>query len=371
MTKPRAIGLAAGAVALVAFLSPLAATASAATPPTLTSAFTPTSPTATVPGPGLIGVGGTATLAFTIQDNNTSGPAETGIGFTDTLPAGVVIDTPNGESGSCGSTAATPVVANPGSNTITLTGGTLKAGAAPSSSTSCLVSVNVTSNTPGDSYSNTAGPVSSSDGTGTSDTQTLTVAGNPTVTVTSPKNNATFSYGQKVIVTYSCAEGEFGPGLVDCSASDDNGNSINSGGTIDTTVVGTGQQIAVDATSGDGLVIEDNVNYTVLPSNVFTVVKTSAGKNGVVTLKLKVPGAGKLAVGEKVDGKAFSSYSGKVNGAKTVTITLKPSSAGAKLLKKLAKEKHPPTLTGKLSIAYTPTGGKKKTATVGGIKLRS
>ncbi len=361
MTKRRAIGLAAGAVALVAFLSPLAATASAATPPTLTSSFSP-SP---------VGVGNTATLSFTIQDSNTSGPAETGIGFTDTLPSGVVVDQPNGESGTCGSTAATPVVANPGSNTITLTGGTLKAGAAGSSSSSCSLSVNVTSNTPGDSYSNTAGSVSSSDGTGTSDTQTLTVAGAPTISDLSPANNSTFAFGQRVVVTYTCAEGEFGPApLADCSASDENGNTIVSGGTLDTDIAGKGQQVEVDATSSDGLVTSADINYTVLPNNRFTVVKTSAGKNGVVTLKLKVPGAGKLDVGETVNGKSFSSYSGKVNGAKTVTITLKPSSTGAKLLKKLEQEKHPPKLTGKLSIAYTPTGGKKRTAAVGGIKLK-
>jgi hypothetical protein len=369
MTKRRAIGLAAGAVALVAFLSPLAATASATTTAdSIASAFTPTSPTAALPGDGLIGVGGTATLSYTITDSNSSG-TDTNVGFTDTLPPGLVVDTPNGDSVSCGTSPV--LTANPGTDTITLTGGNLKGGAAGASGTTCAISVNVTSNTPNAGYVDTPGAVTSSDGTGAAGAPvTLAVAGNPTVTVTSPKNNSTFNYGQKVTVTYSCAEGEFGPGLVDCSASDDNGNTINSGGTIDTTVTGTGQQIAVDATSGDGLVIEDNINYTVLPSNVFTVVKTSAGKNGVVTLKLKLPGAGKLAVGEKVDGKAFSSYAGKIKGAKTVTITLKPSSAGAKLLKKLAKENHPPKLTGKLSIAYTPTGGKKKTATVGGIKLK-
>jgi len=362
ITKRRAIGLAAGALALAAFLSPLAGTASAAvTPPTLTSSFSP-SP---------VGVGNTATLSFTIQDTNTSGPAETGIGFTDTLPSGVVVDQPNGESGTCGSTATTPVVANPGSNTISLTGGTLKAGAATSSSSSCSLSVNVTSNTPGDNYSNTAGPVSSSDGTGTSDTQTLTVASEPTISGLSPANNSTFAYGQNVVVSFSCAEGEFGPGLADCSASDENGNTITSGGTLDTDIAGTGQQVEVDATSGDGLVFSDFINYTVLPDNQFTVVKTSAGKNGVVTLKLKVPGAGKLLVGEQAGGVDFSSYSGKVNSAKTVTVTLKPSKAGKKLLAKLAKKKHPPKLTGKLSIAYTPTGGKLKKTTVSGIKLHS
>jgi hypothetical protein len=361
ITTRRALGAAAAAAALGAFLLPLTGTALAVTTPdTITSAFTP--PT--------IGVAGTDTLAITVTDTNTSG-TDSNVGFTDTLPAGLLVDSQSGESGTCGTNGV--VTANPNSSTISLADGSLKGGAAGSSSATCTISVDVTSNTAGN-YTNTPGAVTSSDGTGTAGApETLTVAGEPTISGVSPANNSTFKYGQKVVVTFSCAEGEFGPGLVDCSAFDENGNDINSGGTIDTTVAGTGQQVEIDATSGDGLVFSDFIDYTVLPNNVFTVVKTSPGKNGSVKLKLKVPGAGKVVVGEKVDGKAFSSYSGKVNGAKTVTITLKPSTAGKKLLTnnaKIAKKKRP-KLTGKLSIAYTPTGGKKKTASVGGIKLKS
>jgi hypothetical protein len=352
--------VAATAAALGAFLLPLTGTALAVpTADTITSAFTPTT----------IAVAGTGTLAITITDTNTSG-TDSNVGFTDTLPAGLLIDSQNGESGTCGTNGV--VTANPNSSTINLADGSLKGGAAGSSSATCTVSVDVTSNTVGN-YSNAPGAVTSSDGTGTAGAaETLTVAGAPTISGVSPANNSTFNYGQKVPVTFTCAEGEFGPGLSDCSGFDLNNNTILSGGTVDTTVVGSGQLIEIDATSGDGLVTSAFINYTVLPSNLFTVVKTSAGKNGSVTLKLKVPGAGKVVVGEKVDGKAFSSYSGKVNGAKTVTITLKPGSAAKKLLAKIAKEKKNkrPKLTGKLAIAYTPTGGKKKTATVGGIKLK-
>ena len=361
ITTRLALWVAASAAALGAFLSPLAGTALAATPPTVATAFTPSTG---------IGVGESATLAFTITDTNSSG-TETAIGFTDTLPAGLVVDSQNGESGSCGSTAATPVTANPGSSTITLTGGALKGGATGASSTTCTVSVDVTSNTAGN-YTNTTPTVSSSDGAATAvnTTASLPVGGEPTISGVSPANNSTFKYGQKVIVKYSCSEGPFGPGLVGCSASDENGNNVNDGGPLDTKVVGKGQQVEIDATSGDGLVSSDDIDYTVLPNNAFTVVKTSAGSKGTVTLKLKLPGTGKLVIGEQVDGKAFASYSGKVRGAKTVTIRLKPSSAGRKLLAKLATVKHP-KLAGKLSIAYTPTGGKKKTATVGGIELKS
>jgi hypothetical protein len=359
ITTRRALGLAAGAASLAAFLMPLAGTASAATPPTITTAFSPTTG---------IAVGESASLAFTITDTNSSG-TETGIAFTDTLPTGLLVDSQNGESGTCGTNGV--VTANPNSSTISLTAGSLKGGAAGASGTNCVVSVDVTSNTPGN-YTNATPVVSSSDGSSTGGgTATLAVAANPTLTVTSPANNATFTYGQAVVVSYTCAEGEFGPGLVDCSASDDNGDTIASGSPLNTKIVGPDQDLFVDSTSGDGAVAENDITYTVLPNNQFTVVKTSAGKKGAVKLKLKLPGAGKLVVGEKVDGVSFSSDKGSVRGARTVTVTLKPSKAGKKLLKKVAGEKHPPTLTGKLSIAYTPKGGKPKTTTVSGIKLNS
>ena len=53
-------------------------------PPTLLSSFTPTSITA----------GGTSALAFTVTNPNAS-TALSGVGFTDTLPAGLTIATPN------------------------------------------------------------------------------------------------------------------------------------------------------------------------------------------------------------------------------------------------------------------------------------
>ena len=84
------------------------AAALAASPPTLTSSFTPTS----------ITVGNTSALSFTITNPNSSGSL-TGIAFTDALPAGLVVDNPNGTNGTCGSTSV--LTAAPGSGTISLT----------------------------------------------------------------------------------------------------------------------------------------------------------------------------------------------------------------------------------------------------------
>jgi uncharacterized repeat protein (TIGR01451 family) len=131
--------------------------------PTITKSFAPTS----------IVVGGTSTLSFTITNPNPS--AFTGVAVTDTLPAGVVVSTPNGLTGSCG---AGTITATQATGSVSLTGGTIAA------SGSCTFSVSVTGNTAG-SKVNTTGTVSSTEGgTGLTATATLTVAGIAAPTIT-------------------------------------------------------------------------------------------------------------------------------------------------------------------------------------------
>jgi hypothetical protein len=126
----------------------------AAAPPTLTKAF------------GVISIsqGATTTLTFTVANPNTI--ALTGIGFTDTFPAGLTVATPNGLIGSCPSGTITAVV---GGGIISLTGATLASGAA------CSFAVNVTTTSAGTKV-NITGPVSSTEGgTGNVATATLSV----------------------------------------------------------------------------------------------------------------------------------------------------------------------------------------------------
>jgi hypothetical protein len=131
--------------------------------PTISKAF----------GDAVIEADGTTSLSFTIANPNT-GTALTGVEFTDALPAGLVVATPNGLSGSCGGGTIT---ATAGSGNISLAGATLPADG------SCTFSVNVTGTTSGTKV-NTSGPVDSNQsgpGTPAAASITVRVAAAPTI----------------------------------------------------------------------------------------------------------------------------------------------------------------------------------------------
>ena len=100
--------------------------------------------------PNVIGPGAVSTLTFTIQ--NFDGTPVTDLAFTDVLPAGMTIAAPGMVSTTCSDAIIT---APDGGGTITMTDGRL----GPNSS--CTVTVNVTSSTPG-LATNTTGALSSS-----------------------------------------------------------------------------------------------------------------------------------------------------------------------------------------------------------------
>jgi uncharacterized repeat protein (TIGR01451 family) len=131
-------------------------------PPTISKAF----------GAASIALNGSTSLSFTVQNNNTTS-ALTGVAFSDTLPAGLVIATPNGLTGSCGTITATQ-----GSALVSLSGGSIAA------SSSCTFSVNVTG-IAGGQQSNTTGAVTSTEGgTGlTSNTDILAVEAPPSIAI--------------------------------------------------------------------------------------------------------------------------------------------------------------------------------------------
>ena len=117
-----------------------------------------------------IPLGGQTLVSFTVTNPN-PGSSLTGVGFTDNLPSGLVVDTPgNPVVGTCGRGTITAV---PASSVISLSGATLIPGA------SCTFSVGVTGVASGPQL-NTTGKVTSNEaGTGNSATAALSVNGCP------------------------------------------------------------------------------------------------------------------------------------------------------------------------------------------------
>ncbi len=130
---------------------------------TLTKAFAPTT----------VGVNATSTLTFTIA-NGTGNPAQSGLAFTDTFPAGLVVASPPSASNTCGGTFA-PVA---GAGSVALSAGALAAAQA-----SCVIAVNVTSAVSGvypNATSNISGQTATMDTSGVN--ATLNVLTLPTAT---------------------------------------------------------------------------------------------------------------------------------------------------------------------------------------------
>jgi uncharacterized repeat protein (TIGR01451 family) len=149
----------------IALVLPASLWATLPLPPTFTKAF----------GAANIPVGGTTSLGFTIANPNSV--SLTGVGFTDTLPAGLVVATPNGLAGSCGGGTITAMA---GSGSVSLSGATLAA------SSSCNFSVNVTGTTAG-TQNNTTGAVSSNEGSAGGVASASLVVQTLTVPVLSPR----------------------------------------------------------------------------------------------------------------------------------------------------------------------------------------
>ena len=144
-------------------------------PPSIAKAFSPTQ----------VQVGQTSTLTLTLTNPAANTVAESGVAFTDTLPSGLVVSTPNGLSNTCGGTAT----ATAGSGSVSLSGGSIPTGS------NCKVVVTVTGSTVGTKNNSTV--VSSSNGgTGNTATASVTVVdsdlaltgvpGNMTVNARSP-----------------------------------------------------------------------------------------------------------------------------------------------------------------------------------------
>lgn len=123
-------------------------------PPTFTKAFAVTN----------VALNGSTSLTFTLSNPNT-GASLSGIGFTDTMPAGLVVATPNGLNGTCSGT----ITATLGSGTVSLSGAALAASA------TCSITVNVSAVAAGVQNNTTTAVTSTEGGSGGKATASITV----------------------------------------------------------------------------------------------------------------------------------------------------------------------------------------------------
>ncbi len=129
-------------------------------PPAIAKAF----------GAATIAVNGTTTLTFNLTNPNAT-TALTGVSFTDLLPGGLVVSTPNGLASTCGGT----VTAVAGSGSVALASGGLPGNG------SCSITVNVTGTAPGAKNNTTSAVASAESGTGGTASASLTVMAPPAI----------------------------------------------------------------------------------------------------------------------------------------------------------------------------------------------
>jgi hypothetical protein len=308
------------AVALAAIAPGAAMATPTAAPPNFTTAYTSTDNATEA----VIGLGESSGITITISEPVTGSTAG-GVGFTDTLPAGVVLDNPVSATFSgCGTplddpsaTGTLDITAVAGQSTITVSGAVVKAG------TNCVLTFAVLGNaansptTDADVYTPagdlggfefaTTSTGAPSPGAGTVTPATLDVLPPPTAIVTSPVNKAVYKYGQVVDASYACAQPDYntqwdevgietaGIQIGGCFGTDDLFNTVDATQPIDTTIPGA-HSLDVSAISFDGDETDTIVNYTVLPDNVFTLGKLGPLSGSKFPVVAKLPGKGTLVV---------------------------------------------------------------------------
>src|SRR6185369_12239036 len=161
--------------------------------------------------PGTVVQNGSAVLNFTLSNPNTH-VSLTGIGFTDNLPAGLVVDLPNGLSNGCGGTPT----AVAGSSSISLSAGSL------GPSTTCTISVKVKAPANSGTLNNTTGPISANEsGSGaTSNTASLIVVASLPPTIAKSFGAATIPLNGTTSLTFTLANPNSTVTLTNVSATD-------------------------------------------------------------------------------------------------------------------------------------------------------
>jgi uncharacterized repeat protein (TIGR01451 family) len=275
-------------------------------------------------GAGSIPLNGSTSLSFTIQNSNTT-LTLTGVGFIDPLPAGLVISTPNGLTGSCGGGTIT---ATQGTNAISLSGASLTA------SSTCTFAVNVTGIT-GGVQNNTTGNVTSIEGgTGNTASTSVNVEAPPSIAkVFNPSTislNATSSLTFTITNPASNADPLAGVAFTDTLPTGLTVASATStvcGGTLTTTnptgIALTGETVAVNGTCQFSVTVTGAATgqYTNTTGNV---TSTNGGTGNTASANLTVATPPGIT-------KAFGAASILLNASTSLTFNLNNPNAGQAL----------------------------------------
>ena len=277
-------------------------------PPVITQAF----------GVPSIALNGSTTLTFTVQNNNTT-TTLTGIGFSETLPAGLVVTTPNGLTGAAGGGTIT---ATAGSGTISVTGATL----APTSS--FTFAINVTGTAAGTQNATTGNVTSTEAGAGGTALASLQVIAPPAIAMTFGASNIALNATTTLTITLTnpaantaaltgvAFSNTLPAGLIVATP---NGLVNTAGGTV-TAVAGSGSITLSGGTLATNASATVTVNVTgtsagVKINSTGNVASTNGGTGGTANASLTVASAPAIAA-------AFGVSSVALNGNTSLTFTV-------------------------------------------------
>ena len=237
-------------------------------------------------GATTIALNASTTLTFNLSNPN-AGSTLTGVGFTDSLPAGLVVSTPNGLTGSCGGGTIT---ATAGSGSLSLSSAALAASAA------CSFSVNVTGISSGVQNNTTSAVTSNEGGNGNPASASITVGGSPPAPPTIGKvfGAATIVVNASTTLTFNLSNPNAGATLTGVGFTDSlpaglvvstpNGLTGSCGGGTITAVAGSGSVSLSGAALAASAACSFSVNVTGISSgvqnNTTSAVTSNEGGNG-------------------------------------------------------------------------------------------